>query len=245
MQPGAHSRVMNSATTAVPAYFNAAQQMRDADMFKKGELARIFSEILDELGQYTEELEDEIAQHARDNQYYQYYTGAELLGEGTGGPMAHNARKKGEILYLGSMNFRDVTILSSQMMYVHLQLLKGMPVQSVMSQLSTSHLNDFAARFVGKFYDELRSLLCDKRAGKTTKSVDLSARSAASAVAGWITSSSGLPGPMASGLAVTVLLLISSSSKGTFCKLRKDLILKALLGEIADRRSGSGRAAMH
>ena len=217
----------------------------EAEMFKKGELIQMFSENLDELEQYAHELEDEMARRIKEKRYYQYYSVTEIAEQNKGGPTAYSASKLDDMFCVGSMQARDLTIISSQMVYMHLQLLKGASVQVAMGQLLTPHLTDFAARFVKDFFAEIRFLLCDKRASKTTTSADFSAKGAASIVADWITCSSGLTGPMAFGLAVTILLLISCNFYGVFCKLKGAPVLEVLAGNMANGRLGFGLATVH
>jgi hypothetical protein len=217
----------------------------EVEMFKKGKLIRAFSKNLHELEQYIEELEDEIARRIKENRYHQYYSVTEVAEQDKGGPIAYIAPKDDGMFCVGSMHARDLTIISSQMVYVHLQLLKGASVQVAMGQLLTPHLDDFTARFVKDFSAEIRFLLCDKRAGKTTKSADLSTEGAASIVADWITCSSGLTGPMAFGLAVMILLLISCNFYGAFCKPQGTPVLEILAGNTASKRSGFGLATVH
>lgn len=84
----------------------------------------------------------------------------------------------------------------------------------------------WAARFVATFLTEIRGAICGADPGHSVEG--LTARGAASAVAGWAVGALGLSNPIAFGIATLVVLVLGSALRTSFCRMTEPEIRASL-----------------
>jgi hypothetical protein len=76
------------------------------------------------------------------------------------------------------------------------------------------------------FFKEIRDTVCGNDAPKLTDIGGLTARGLATGLAAWLMGSFGLANPLALGIAATILLVLAGASRGAFCKMTEEDVLK-------------------
>lgn len=84
----------------------------------------------------------------------------------------------------------------------------------------------WAIAFVTQFFTEVRDAIC--RDEKAHSVEGLTARGAASAVAGWAVAALGLSNPIAFGIATLVVLVLGSALRSAFCTTTREEILASV-----------------
>ena len=85
----------------------------------------------------------------------------------------------------------------------------------------------FLTAFSLTFFQEIRDTVCGKEASKLADVGGLPARGLATGAAAWLMGSFGLANPVALGIAATVLFVLAGASKGAFCKMTREDVLKS------------------
>jgi hypothetical protein len=84
----------------------------------------------------------------------------------------------------------------------------------------------WATRFATTFLTEIRGAICGTDPGHNVEG--LTARGAASAIAGWVVGALGLSNPIAFGVATLVVLVLGSALHTSFCKMTEPEINASL-----------------